>query len=148
MTYTERLRPPFLWWVVFGLVGVTFVIAVAVFFDTWFVLATLGVVLAIEVVTMLAFTGSVEVTEKGVAAGRALLEWPYVGTVTVLSKDEVRIRMGRDADPRAFLAYRSYVEEAVEIAVSDEADPHPYWLVSTRDAAALAAAIEKARVAA
>ncbi len=135
-----------LWWIVFLLVGVTFVIAVAVFLDRWFVLATLVVVLAVEVVTMLGFTAAVTVTSKGVSAGRAQLEWPYVGAVTPLSGEEVRLRLGRDADPRAYLMYRSYAPEAVEIAVSDPADPHPYWLVSTRDAAALADAIEKARV--
>lgn len=135
-----------LWWIVFLLVGVTFVIAVAVFLDVWFVLATLVVVLVLEVVTMSAFTATVTVTSTGVTAGRAVLEWPYVGAVTPLSGEEVRLRLGRDADPRAFLAYRSYASEAVEIAVSDPADPHPYWLVSTRDAAALAGVIEKARV--
>ena len=41
--------------------------------------------------------------------------------------------------------YRSYADEAVEIAVVDPADSHPYWLVSTHDAAKLAMAIETAR---
>ncbi|HEY5482284.1 MAG TPA: DUF3093 family protein, partial [Propionibacteriaceae bacterium] len=76
------------------------------------------------------------------------LEWAYVGSVTQLGKDEVRRRLGHDADPRAFVVYRSYADEAVEIAVDDPADPHPYWLVSTHDAGKLATAIETARGAA
>jgi hypothetical protein len=68
--------------------------------------------------------------------------------VTQLNKAEVRIRLGPDADPRAFVLFRSYADEAVEIAVDDPADPHPYWLVSTHDASKLASAIETARSAA
>jgi len=71
-----------------------------------------------------------------------------VGATTPLDKAEVRKRLGPDADPRAFVMYRSYVDEALEITVDDPADPHPYWLVSTHDAARLATAIETAKDAA
>ncbi len=146
MTYSERLRPPLLWWIVFGLVAVTFVIAVAVFLSPGFVAAALVVAVAVEIAVMHSFSAGLRVSEEGVRAGRALLEWPYVGSVRTLTRDEVRLRFGRDADPRAYAVVRSFVDEAVEITVEDPADPHPYWLVSTRDAAALAEAIEKARV--
>lgn len=146
VTYSERLRPPVLWWIVFGLVAMTFVIAVAVFLTGGFVVAALVVAVAIEIALMVSFTATVTVSDDGVRAGRAVLEWPYVGSVTCLTRDEVRLRFGRDADPRAYALYRSYTDEAVEITVEDPADPHPYWLISTTDAAALAAAIEKARV--
>lgn len=146
MTYSERLRPPLLWWIVFGLVAVTFVIAVAVFLSPGFVAAALVVAVAVEIAVMHSFSAGLRVSEEGVRAGRALLEWPYVGSVRTLTRDEVRLRFGRDADPRAYAVVRSFVDEAVEITVEDPADPHPYWLVSTGDAAALAEAIEKARV--
>lgn len=146
MTYSERLRPPLLWWIVFGLVAVTFVIAVAVFLSPGFVATALVVAVAVEIAVMHSFSAGLRVSEEGVRAGRALLEWPYVGSVRTLTRDEVRLRFGRDADPRAYAVVRSFVDEAVEITVEDPADPHPYWLVSTRDAAALAEAIEKARV--
>ena len=124
----------------------TFVIAVAVFLTRGFVLAALVVAVAVEIAVMVSFTATVTVSPDGVRAGRAVLEWPYVGTVTRLTRDQVRIRYGRDADPRAYALYRSYADDAVEITVEDPADPHPYWLISTTDAATLAAAIEKARV--
>lgn len=146
MTYSERLRPSLLWWIVFGLVAVTFVIAVAVFLSPGFVATALVVAVAVEIAVMHSFSAGLRVSEEGVRAGRALLEWPYVGSVRTLTRDEVRLRFGRDADPRAYAVVRSFVDEAVEITVEDPADPHPYWLVSTRDAAALAEAIEKARV--
>ena len=140
--------PPILWWVVVALLASTFVVAVAVFLPSWVMLTSLVAAVAIVVGLMLAFTATVRVSTAGFGAGRSTLEWAYVGQVMHLDKSEVRRRMGPDADPRAFVMYRSYADEAVEITVQDPADPHPYWLVSTHDAAKLAAAMEKARTAA
>jgi hypothetical protein len=148
VTYAERLRPPILWWIVVVLLASTFVVAVAAFLPGAIVLASLAVAVAIVIGLMLAFTATVRVTPAGFGVARSSLEWAYVGAVTQLSKDEVRRRLGHDADPRAFVVYRSYADEAVEVAVDDPADPHPYWLVSTHDAGKLAKAIETARGAA
>ena len=148
MTYAERLRPPILWWIVVALLASTFVIAVAVFLPGWVVLTSLAAAIAIVVGIMVAFTAKVRVDSAGLGVARSTVEWTYVGPVTQLSKAEVRKRLGPDADPRALILYRSYADEAVEIAIADPADPHPYWLVSTHDAAKLAAAIETARSAA
>jgi hypothetical protein len=145
VTYAERLRPPILWWIVLALLAATFVVAVAVFLPGWVVLISLAVAIAIVVGLMLAFTATVRVSPGGFAVARSRLEWRYLGAVTQLSKAEVRKRLGPNADPRALVMYRSYADEAVEIAVADLADPHPYWLVSTHDAAKLAMAIETAR---
>ncbi|MHB1009207.1 MAG: DUF3093 family protein [Propionibacteriaceae bacterium] len=148
MSHTEHLRPPLLWGVVLVLVAATFVIAVAVFLPGWAALASLGVAVVAVVAMMLAFTATVHVTGTGLTVGTSTVEWPYVGEVRTLTKDEVRTRMGPGADPRAFVTYRSYAEEAVEVVIEDSADPHPYWLVSTHDAPRLAGAIEAARTAA
>jgi hypothetical protein len=147
VTHVEHLRPPILWWVVLVLVAATFVIAVAVFLPGWAVLVSLLVAAVVVVGLVAAFTATVRVTGDGLSVGRSTIEWRYVGPVTALEADEVRRRMGPGADPRAFLAYRSFAEQAVEITVDDPADPHPYWLVSTHDAPRLARAIESARAA-
>ncbi len=146
VTYAERLKPPILWWIVVALLAATFVVAVAVFLPGWVVLVSLAVAVAVVVGLMVAFTATVRVTPEGLRVARATLEWAYMGSTTQLSKDELRRRLGPDADPRAFVMYRSYADEAVEIAVDDPADPHPYWMVSTHDAAKLSAVVETARV--
>ncbi len=145
VTYVERLRPPILWWVVLGLVASTFVIAVAVFLPGWVVLVSLAVAVAVLVGLIAAFTATVRVGATGLTVGRSTLEWRYAGAVTLLAKDQVRRRLGPEADPRAFVTYRSFAEQAVEVAISDTADPHPYWVVSTHDAERLARAIEAAK---
>ncbi len=42
---------------------------------------------------------------------------------------------------RAFLMLRPYLSRAVRVAITDPADPAPYWLISTRRPDDLAAAL-------
>ena len=49
--------------------------------------------------------------------------------------------IGVDANARAFLVVRALLERAVKVVVADAADPTPYWLVSTRHPATLAASL-------
>jgi hypothetical protein len=74
-------------------------------------------------------------------AGRARIEAEFVGSVAALGREETRLVAGRDADARAYLLLRPYVQRAVRVEVVDPADPTPYWLVSTRRPERLAAAL-------
>ena len=58
-------------------------------------------------------------------------------------RHEIDVAVGADA--RAFVTQRPWLSESVQVTVDDAADPHPYWLVSSRRPAQLAAAIETAR---
>ena len=102
-----------------------------------------GAVTAIAVCVALLWFGRlrVAVDADGLHAGDALLEWPYLGAVTALSAAATRERLGAKADPAAWLAVRGYVPGSVEVEIKDPADPHPYWLVSTREPQKLAAAL-------
>jgi len=46
---------------------------------------------------------------------------------------------GPKADARAYLLLRPYVRTGVRIAIEEPNDPTPYWLVSSRRPALLAA---------
>jgi len=48
---------------------------------------------------------------------------------------------GRNIDPRSWMALRFWVSTGVKIVIADPQDPTPYWLVSTKKATALAAAL-------
>ena len=74
-------------------------------------------------------------------AGRARIEAAHLGAATALDADETRRTAGRDADARAYLLLRPYLKRAVRVAVTDPADPAPYWLVSTRHPDQLVAAL-------
>lgn len=87
----------------------------------------------------------VVVDERGLMAGDSLLEWEWLGEVIVHDAAATRARLGRDADRRAHLVMRGYIRTSIEVEITDPADPHPYWLVSTRRPGKLAAAIAAQR---
>jgi hypothetical protein len=146
MNYSERLRVPASWWVVGMFFGLTFVTAVG-FYAGPLVAVVAGVLTAAGVAAALLWYGNVlvRVDATGLHAGGAVLEWPYAGEVRVLDRAATRARLGAGADHAAWLLVRGFVPCSVEVAVADPADPHPYWLVSTRDADRLAQAIADCR---
>lgn len=146
MTYRERLFVPAGWWVIGMFFALSFVTAVAFYSGPWVALAA-GAVTAAGVALALVWYGrmAIVVDEVGLHAGAALLEWPYLGEVVVHDRAATRRRLGPDADPAAWLLVRGFVPASVEVAVADLADPHPYWLVSSRRAVQLAATIEESR---
>ena len=95
--------------------------------------------------TVLAFwsfgNGRVEVSDGTFRAGRAHIPVGHLADPVALDRDGTRRVAGVDADARAFLVLRPYIATSVRVRVVDPADPTPYWLVSTRHPAALAAAL-------
>lgn len=146
MTYRERLSAPPSYWIIASFFGLTFVSAVGLYLGPEVAVAA-GVVTAIGITVVLLLLGRTEVRvgADGVRVGESLLEWPYVGAVTVLDRAATRRRLGVDASAAAWVVQRPYIDGAVEVVVADAADPHPYWLVSTRNPAQFAAAVERAR---
>lgn len=137
MTYQERLRAPWLWWLLgVGLVG-SVILAVFVFVDLWLVI-TLAVLSAVVVVLgIVGFSLSIHVDERGLTVGRHCLEAPYIGGAEVVDGD-----VRADTDERSFMLTRPYVPRKVRVLIDDPADPHQAWLISTRHPAELVAAIE------
>jgi hypothetical protein len=80
----------------------------------------------------------------GLKVGAAHLEAAHIGTVTPLDRVAFRARLGPDADARAWLRTRPYVDGGVLVEVNDASDPVPYWLVSCRRPEAVTAALGRA----
>lgn len=146
MSYTERLRVPATWWLVGMFFSLSFVTAVGFYAGAGIAVAA-GIVTAAGVSLALLWYGRVRIRVDGAGlhAGRALLEWPWLGEVVVHDRRATRRRLGPEADHAAWLAVRGYIPGSVEVRVDDPDDPHPYWLVSSREPAALAAAIRSSR---
>lgn len=146
MNYEERLRVPGSWWVVGMFFALTFVTAVG-FYAGPMVAVVAGVLTAAGVAAALLWYGNVrvQVDAAGLHAGRAVLEWPYAGEVSVHDRAATRSRLGAGADHAAWLLVRGFVPGSVEVAINDPADPHPYWLVSTRNPEGIAQAIAECR---
>jgi len=85
----------------------------------------------------------IEVSNKKVCVGRAEIEREFITAVHDLDSRQMALTRGRDADPRCWMALRFWVGTGVKIEISDPKDPTPYWLVSTKKAAAVATALLK-----
>ncbi len=130
------------WWVLATLFALSLLVAVLFYLGPAMGLGAGLLVLAVIGPVFVVYGRlRLRVTEDRLWVGEANVEWRYVADVRALDAVATRRRRGPDADARAFLALRPYLAEAVEVSIGDDADPTPYWLISTRHPARLAAAI-------
>jgi len=90
-------------------------------------------------------TPIVQVDDHAFRAGKARLPLEFVGRIVPLDRDETITAKGAAADPRAYLCSRGWIPGSILVEVTDEDDPHPYWLVSTRRGHELALALATQR---
>jgi Protein of unknown function (DUF3093) len=145
-SFTERLRVPVSWWLLAAGFLASLWLALAVALPGPLVWTVFGLAAVLVVALLLGYGGTrVAVTTEGLVVGRAVLDWPACGPATALDSAATRRQAGVEADARAYLVLRPYLREAVRVEVVDPSDPTPYWLISTRHPARLAAEIEAAR---
>ena len=97
------------------------------------------------VVLLILGTPTLEVTERGFAAGRATLPARHIGAAAGFTKEDATRERGPALDARAWLLIRGWVDGVVRVEVADDRDPVPYWLVSTRRPDELVSALERVR---
>ena len=140
--YRERLTAPPTWWlvaVVFG--GICgWIVRVAATPAFGLFAAALGTLFVAMLIWKYGSV-TVRVGPDGLHVGPAHLPSEFVGAVTALDGHALRASLGPDADARAWLCTRPYVDGGVRVDVSDPADAVPYWLFSSRRPAAVAAAL-------
>ena len=142
MRYQERLWAPASWWVIGLFFAVSFATAVGFALGPAVSLAGGGLATALVAGGLLRYGSTVIVVDDdSLRVGEYRLEAEYLGEVLARTAGQTRDRLGRDADRRALLVMRGYIPASVEIAIADPADPHPYWLVSTRRPDELAQAL-------
>lgn len=145
-TYTERLTVPVVWW----FIPIFWLVIFAVGFEAYLgpVPAVLIMVAIIAfVVWVLVMYGAkyIRVAPDRFTAGEAWLPLSAVGAVYPLDAEQARALRGPRSDARAYMLLRGYVPAAVRVDVADPEDRVPYWYVSTRRPAELAAALIAAR---
>ena len=109
---------------------------------------TAGVVCAIVlygaiVAILLVTTPAVEVDDALFTAGRARLPRSAIASATSFTGAEAIEQRGTALDARAWLLLRGWIPGVVKVQLDDPSDPTPYWLVSTRHPAELAAALKR-----
>ncbi|SEC20374.1 Protein of unknown function [Paramicrobacterium humi] len=90
-------------------------------------------------------TRTIEIVDDELRAGRARIPVSFVGEAVALSGHEAFAARGAELDARAWLLIRGGVPDVVRVPLTDPDDPTPYWLLSSRHAKKLAAAINESR---
>lgn len=144
MLFRERLSVPLAWWVLAGLMTVTMLVIVGFYTGPAWGIGVAAITLGAAVALFVSTSTVITVDQHELRVGRAVIERSYVGDCRPLDAAAAERRAGVDADARAHLVLRPYVATAVEIELDDPDDPVPYWLVSTRRPARLAAALAPA----
>jgi Protein of unknown function (DUF3093) len=108
-----------------------------------------AIVLTAALIAGLVLRAPIVAIEDGMLrAGRARIDVRLTGSAEPLHGEEARTARGTGLDARAWTVLRPWVDGVVRVALTDPADPAPYWLVSTRHAEELTAALERSRQAA
>lgn len=91
---------------------------------------------------LVATTPTIEVTSDELRAGRARLPRSVIAGAEAHHAAEATAQRGVHLDARAWLLVRGWLPDLVRVDLADADDPTPYWLVSTRNADALASALK------
>lgn len=137
MTYREVLRTPWWWYLV--------AIVVAGILAAEFRVAGLDATIWIPFAAMLPLSAAVvwwigrsAVEVRDGADGPELhirgahLPLRYVSGAVALDARTLRLVVGREGDPAAYVSIRPWVGPGVQVWLDDEDDPTPYWVVSSR----------------
>lgn len=160
MAYTERLWIPIWWWVaafaIAALIGYEIGLAVRSVPGWIFIVAMLPVAAA---VCLWLSRDQISISHDGSASrdprspegtldlkGKAHLPLAAISRTVAVPASARSAAMGRQLDPEAFVAQRTWVKTMVLIVLDDPDDPTPYWLVSSRRPDRLMAALGSARI--
>ena len=137
------LRPP-IWVLAFiYFMFLSLVIAIWAAFDTTATMVTFAIAtLAIPFIAQ-SLTSRILVNQNELRIDKAHIDLQYLGKVTVLDSDAMRLLRTRDADPAAFLAIKFWASKGIKIEVTDPRDPTPYWLITSKRGEKLAAFLTK-----
>lgn len=133
VAYRETLRVP-LWWYAVGvfvaaLLAAEFRIA-GVDLTVWLPFAVL---LPLSCVIVWSFgRGALEISGGEVRIRGAHLPLRYVSGAVALDERTLRLVVGREGDPAAFVSIRPWIGPGVQLWLDDPEDPAPYWVVSSR----------------
>ena len=83
----------------------------------------------------------VVVDQNRLLAGKMSIPLSAIGSTQAISEENLRAELGPKLDARAQLLIRGDLRNAVRIDISDENDPTPYLVISTRRPADLVRAL-------
>jgi hypothetical protein len=142
VVFKEVIRPPF--WLIAFIYFMLFSLVLAIWaaFDNAIAINAFAIALVLGLVAIYMATSTIVVTESELRIKKAHIPLKYLGEVSLVNKKEFSFARTRGADPAAFFATTFWISEGIKVAINDDRDPTPYWLISTKRAQKLKAALE------
>jgi hypothetical protein len=142
MRYREVIRAP-LW-----LLAVIYFFLLTLVISIWSALGDNAGLIALAAVSAaivwlyIVTALTIEVNDKELRVGKAHIHLSFIGQCVDLDAQAIRLTRTRDADPQAFLAIRFWASKGVKVAINDERDTTPYWLISSNNGSELIKALQ------
>ena len=139
VTYRERLLPSI--WVFIVVLALVAMLAVAVgaaylAIYGWLTFIGLG---ALCIAGLIFGSPVITVSDQALGAGRAQIAREFLGAIEVL--DAGQMRAAQHVAERFMVLRPWHARGGVLIALTDAADPHPGWLLTTKNPAGLVVAL-------
>jgi len=96
-------------------------------------------------VLLFTLSPTVTLSDGVLEAGRARIPVDQLGDIELLGAEALRHAIGPGLDARCYLLVRGWIHRGVKIENIDQADPAPFWIITTRHPRRLADAIEATR---
>jgi DUF3093 family protein len=132
-TYDERLHVTWYWWLL-PLLGAG-LLAAEVHLGYPGVRAWLPYVVLLPLTAVLIWRAGrmrVRIADGELRVGDAHVPLAHLGEVQVIDAKDKRRVLGPRLDPTAHVLHRGWVGPLVRVRITDEDDPTPYWVFSTR----------------
>ena len=137
------LRPP-LWVLAFiYFMFLSLVIAIWAALDTTATIAAFSIATLAMPFIAKSLTSKILISESELRIDKAHIDRKYLGKVTVLDSDAIRLLRTRDANPAAYLAIKFWAAKGIKVEINDPRDPTPYWLITSKRGEDLAASLIK-----
>lgn len=143
--YSEKLWPAvWIWLVAAGIAGAGILVLAPVSMMAGYSAAV--VIFALQALFLIMSTPRIEVDGQHLTVGRATISRDFIGQVEGFNGDDAVAQRGTQLNGLAYLCIRGWIGPVVRIEVTDESDPTPYWLTSTRRPEQLVAALTTSRI--
>ena len=140
--YKEVIRPPF--WLISFIYFMLFSLVIAIWaaFDNAAAVNAFAISMVLGAVSIHKMTSTIVISNGELRIRKAHIPLKYLGEGEVIAKKDFSFQRTRGADPAAYFATTFWISEGLKVQVIDVRDSTPYWLISTKRADALLAALK------
>jgi hypothetical protein len=132
LLFREKLTPPLWGWVALTGFSLMLAISVSAVFGNFVAIIVFLILDVLFIFIAIRFSPVIKVDDQYLYANKAKLPLKIISKATCLDARQTTKIRGVDADPKCFNATSPLINTAIRIDFEDVADPHTYWLLSTR----------------